>query len=432
MLLIILLITLEEMEVFEMFKKLILLSLSFMTASCGYFDVKPRESEDGPVIARAFFSDNACVGTKGTSESLLGAAAATWVITKASELVVGYVTDAVAQAAKADKDTVTITGQNPDYLFKVQDEKARMRGCLYVVVAPRVTHGQFCSSDKNVRGNWYNSASCKMAAAELVSKWSEWSLGTPTFFAEISFRQPEGGPVVTVIPEVRRIYYPQPISTMNEDKVKGFSILVTASKPTKSTKASGDTVLEVFLGGDGVTPKTVRSNQALQTSGLWVVVPAVEGGMGKDYAGPVNLTVTVAETPNPTAWLQAVAGFVAANKQKAIDMSVAKLDPAAVAKADAEEEASASKFRSNAANLCTTLSTEMAKLGQANNELMKGKHATSEERLRAGYALDSACETTRNAGDAAKVAWGLAERAGEVCNRPKAPTLEIAGLCPSW
>ncbi|MGR3886117.1 hypothetical protein [Pseudomonas sp. 1152_12] len=412
-----------------MIKNVVVIVLGVFVAGCSYFDVKPRETEEGPIIARAFFSDQACTGTQGVSESLLGAAAVTWGVTKASELVVGYVTDAVAQAAKADKETVTITGQNPDYLFKVQDEKIKMRGCLYVVVAPRVAEGQFCLPVKGKKGNWYNPVSCKTVSSELVSKWRDWSLGTPTFFAEISFRQPEGGPVVAVIPEVRKIYYPQPISTMKEDKVKGFSILVTASKPTKSTRVSGDTVLEVFLGGDGVTPRTVRAKQSLQTSGLWVVVPSVEGGAGKDFAGPVNLTVTVAETPHPTAWLQSVASFVAANKQKAVDMAVAKLDPKAVAKAEADELANASKYRSNAADLCTALSTEMEKLQQAQIHFKTGQFTSAEVRLRAGYAMDSACETTRNAGNAAASAWSLAERGGQICNRSQDPKVEMAGMC---
>ncbi len=412
-----------------MIKHIMVIVLGGLLASCGYFDVKPRESEDGPVIARAFFSNQDCVGAKGVSESLLGAAAVTWGITKASEMVVGYVTDAVAQAAKADKETVTVTGQNTDYLFSVQGETVKMRGCLYVVVAPRVANGKFCSPAEGAKGNWYNSASCTKASSELVSKWQEWSLGTPTFYAEISFRQPEGGPVVAVIPEVRKIYYPQPISTMKEDKVKGLSILVTASKPTKSTRASGDTVLEVFLGGDGVTPRTVRTKQSLQTSGLWVVVPTVEGGAGKSFAGPVNLTVTVAETPHPTAWLQSVASYVAANKQKAIDLAVAKLDPAAVAKAETEELANASKYRSNAADVCTALSTQMEKLQQAQVHFKTDQHASAEARLRAGYTVASECESTSNAANAAASAWSLAERGGPVCDRSKAPTEEIAGLC---
>lgn len=321
-----------------MLRLLIVCVLGGITAGCGYFDVKPRESEDGPIIARAFFSNESCSGAAGTSEFAGAPALVTAGVTKAAELAVGYIADAVAKAAEADKKTFTIVGQNADYLFSVQGGTVKMRSCLYVAVAPRVANAKFCPPSKNdVRGNWYNSSSCQSAPQELVKKWEDWSLGTPTFYAEISFRKPKGGPDTALIPEVHKIYYPKPVSTMGEDKVKGFSILVSAAKPTKSNVTSGDTVLEVFIGGEGVTPKTVREDLSFRTSGLWVAVPAQDGKLGESFAGPVNLTVTVAETPNPTAWLQAVNSFIAANKQKAVDKIVSSADPATKTK-DGEKD----------------------------------------------------------------------------------------------
>lgn len=406
-----------------MLKKIACAVMSCSVSSCGYFDVKPRDSDEGPVIARAFFSNQECVGSKGKGESLFAASAISWAVTKTAEYAVGYVTDAIAAAAKADKETVTITGQNPDYLFKVENEKPKMRGCLYVVVAPRVNQGELCSPSG--KGDWYNEDSCATdAVPELVEKWHDWSLGTPTFFAQISFRTPTGGPATTAIPEVYKIYYPKPVSTMKEDKVKGFSILVTASKPTKSTRLSGDTVLEVFIGGDGVTPKTVRTEQSLQTSGLWVATPPIDGTTGNLYAGPVNLTVTVAETPHPTQWLQSVNDFVASHKQDAIDKIVAASDPAAIAKAEADDAVNASKARISAQASCLTYSNEIEKLTEASNKLAIKQ--TSEEHLRAGYALAQQCEVARNAGEMAAANWKLAGIKGTTCNRDGDP---VPALC---
>lgn len=416
-----------------MLKTIWIVFLSCLAAGCGYFDVKPRDSEQGTVIARAFFSNSACSASGGVSESALGVKALTFGVDKVSQWVVGYLTDAVAQAAKADRETVTIIGQNPDYLFGVQGETVRMRGCLYVVVAPRVKKGEFCPQTAGKsQGNWYNPVNCKSGVAiEMVDKWKEWSLGTPTFFAQISFKVPKGGPASTVIPQVYKIYYPKPVTTMNEDKVKGFSILVSASKPGMSTQSTGDKVMEVFIGGDGVTPKTVSTDNSLQTSGLWVNLPAQEGEKGESYAGPVNLTVTVAETPHPTVWLQTIADFVATQKQPATDWLRAQVDPVAKAAAANAEEVAAATLRKSAHESCSAFSTQVEKLSESAEELSRNAYANYEERQRALSAFAIGCDDANLAGSAATQAWEKAGLKGAVCLRDQAPKHQIKALCAS-
>lgn len=394
---------------------------------CASLGMNENAAKQGPVIARAFFSDEACRSdpSRGEAESALGAAALSWLIGKAAEGAVNFVAGAIADAAKADRETFTVTGQSADYLFKVQGDKATARGCLYVVVAPRVKGGKWCELGQ--KGHWYNAERC-IATKEVAARWREWSLGTPTFFAEIGMTRPEGGPPGAVIPRAFKVYYPEPISTMDTDKVQGFTITVTATKPTKSTKTTGDVVLEVFLGGDGVTPKTVASDAALHTSGLWVVVPGVEGGVGSSFAGPVNLTVTVAETPHPTKWLQAVAKYVDENKQKAIDKIVAKTDSSKREAAEEAEAVDALKMQGTAATACVAFSTQMEKLSKASKAA--GTGSTEEEKLRSGYALDEACSATKLLKRTTQAAWEASGKSsGILCDRAKDPDVEIGVLC---
>lgn len=415
-----------------MLKFAIVAAIAFSVSACAPLKANRATHENKPIIARAIFSDRVCPNDpdRGRSESVLSAAAASLLIGKAAEASVNYLNEAIIEAAKQDSQTFTITGQNPDYLFTAQDGKTRMRGCLFVIVAPRVTSGQWCEKDQV--GNWYNRITCREPAPELKDKWEEWSLGTPVFFAEIGMVSPPGGPTNTVIPRAYKVYYPEPISTMAVDKVKGFTISVTASKPTKSTKSSGDVVLEVFLGGDGVTPRTVTNDAtALQTSGLWVNVPSAEGTIGSKYAGPVNLSVTVAETPHPTKWLQALATYSGENKQKAIDAIVAKVDPAAREQEEEAEIIDSLTLDGAASTACVNFSQQMAALASAQQDVKSGKGSTYEEKLQYGYALDAACTTTKLLKRTTLASWEASSKSqsGHLCGRAQDADVEITTLC---
>lgn len=61
--------------------------------ACTPLQANRKAEEKGPVIARAVFSDKACPNDpeSGRSESVLGAAAASWLVGKAAESAVNFV-----------------------------------------------------------------------------------------------------------------------------------------------------------------------------------------------------------------------------------------------------------------------------------------------------------------------------------------------------
>ncbi len=404
-----------------------IVSISLFGCSSMHVSSPSADAKDakGPLVARAFFGNDACLSAPSSSakESAFAAAAASWFVGKAAEAVVDYVADAVAEAAKQDSETFTITGQSADYLFYMK-ETMRMRGCLYVAVAPVLPRAtKWCEDGKT--GNWYSSGTCE-TRAELIENWKQYRLGEPVFFAEIGMEFPDSGPTTAAIPKAYKVHYPNSISSIPVDKVKGLTITVSAAKPTKSSKTSGDIVLEIFMGGDGVTPKTVSANADLKTSGLWVVIPPSDGKEGKEFAGPVNLSVTVAETQNPTKWLQSIAKYVSANRQKAIDSIVKNLDPAKKEEAAKVEATAAIKAEGVVAAACTALSVQFSALELAKKNVSSGSN--NEEKLRSGYALDAACANAKTILANTKLAAPPA--AGKtLCGRADKPEETLTNLC---
>jgi len=404
--------------------------------ACGCTSVQPNnvvdDKSEGPLIARALFTKQECESdpNKGKAESTVAVAATTWIIEKAADKAVNFFADAVRSAAEQDKNTFTISGQSADFIFNVQGEEITMNKCLYVIVAPRIQNSTWC--EPNAEGNWHKSTTC-MGPQELKDAWLKWDLGKPVFFAEIVMDSSRGGPVGVVIPNAYRIYYPAPISKIPIEKVKGLSISVTATKPTKSSKETGDIILEVFLGGDGVTPKAELNKSKLQTSGLWVVLPGMEGIIGKKFAGPVNLSVTLAETQNPTKWLQTVAKFVDENKQKAIEEIVKNTDPVKKAAAAQAEIVSKLSLEEAAATQCSSFSEQMDKLASAKKDVADNKGETEEEKLRFKYALDAACATTNLSARTTLAAWIAAgnevSTSKAFCKRKEGHDDEIKKIC---
>lgn len=350
----------------------------------------------------------------GQSESALAAAAISWLVSKGAEMAVNHVANAVSEAAKEDRETFTVTGQNTDYLYSVSGTKSKLRQCLYVVVAPNNGDWSWCPLKET--GNWFNPNKCQPQVKEIVDRWKQWRLGSPLVYAEIGFQVPEEGPDNVLKPILHRLYYPKPISNIPSEKVKGLTLTVSATRPTKSNRVSGDVVMEVFIGGDGLTPNKVVDMNNPWADGLWMAVPSSEGKLGSEFAVPVNLAVTFAETPNPTPWLQAVAKFVEANKQKAVDAIVERVDPA---KREASQEAEATndlQLDVAAASACTKLSTAID-LVQAKHADLQAGTGSPEEKLRQKYALESACASARLESMAADNAWKAAGVPGNVCHR---------------
>lgn len=404
-------------------------------SGCAQMEVRDLGTEEGPLVARAMFSDEACSSDpkRATAESVFGPATTSWLIGKAAEGMVGYMTDALAEAARQDRDTVTISGQSPDYMYRIQGGKAKVRRCLYVVVAPRVGKGEWCLPNRE--SHWYNKSSCSPSdvPAEVREKWKEWSLGTPRLYAEIAMSIPEGGPSGIAIPKAYKVHYPKPVTGIDVEKLRGLTIAVSASKPTKSSKGSGETMFEVFLGGDGVTPTTVAGDSTVKTSGLWVKLPEPDGLLGDKYAGPVNLTVSVAESPHPTKWLQTIAKYVQENKQKAIDTIVRNVDPAARADTAQREVIDDLKIQLAAAKQCSEFSVQMGKLMLARNALNNRTSQDPEAALQSGYLLDATCAETKLAQRVTATAWsaagGKVESRVHLCDRSKDPDEEILELC---
>lgn len=408
----------------------VILSFSLATLSaCTHTQTKrPEPASDEVVIARAFMSNQACPSDpdRGQSESALAAAAISWLVSKGAELAVNHVANAVSEAAREDRETFTVTGQNTDYLYSVADAKPKLRQCLYVVVAPNNGDWKWCSLKEP--GNWFSSTRCQPQVKEIVDRWKQWRLGAPLVYAEIGFQVPEEGPDNVLRPILHRLYYPKPISNIPSEKVKGLTLMVSATKPTKSNRVSGDVVMEVFIGGDGLTPNKIVDTNNPWADGLWMAVPSSEGKLGSEFAVPVNLTVTFAETPNPTPWLQAVAKFVEANKQKAVDAIVERVDPAKREASQIAEETNDLQLDVTAAGACTKLSTALDTVQEKHTEY----HAPTgrpEEKLRQRYALDSACASARLEFMTATNAWNAAGLSGDFCRRSSPVDSTLLPLC---
>jgi hypothetical protein len=341
-------------------------------------------------------------------------------------MAVNHVASAVSEAAKEDRETYTVTGQNTDYLYSVAESKPKLRQCLYAVVAPNNGTGEWCP--EGATGNWFSSTSCQPGRLELIDRWKQWRLGTPKIYAEIGFEVPPEGPDNVLKPVLRRLYYPQPISDISSEKVKGITLMVSATKPTKSNRTSGDVVMEVFIGGDGLTPTKKVDTDSPWADGLFMSIPNSEGKLGAQFAVPVNLTVTFAETPNPTAWLQSVAKFVDANKQKAVDAIVQRADPAKREASELAEVTSDLQLEVASSAACTKLSSAVEAVQSKYAESQQST-GTEEEKLKRRYALDSACSTARLEWLSAKNGWEAAGASGEVCRRTSTIDATLSPLC---
>lgn len=413
-----------------MIRTIIVAALCLFLTACSHVQRRPEAAEKNVVVARAFLSNESCPSApdQGQSESAVAAAVVSWAIAKGAELVVNYVANAVGEAAKEDRETYTITGQNTDYLFSVSDSKPTLRKCLYAVVAPSGLNGDWCEAGK--AGNWYNTESCSVSVKELTDRWKEWGLGEPLIYAEIGLQTPSAGPETVLKPVIYRLHYPKPISSIAASKVKGLTLVVSAAKPSKSNRTSGDIALEIFIGGDGLTPNSRISANSPWLNGLWAAIPPADGKLGSEFAVPVNMTVTFAETPHPTPWLQAVAKFVDANKQKAVDALVERVDPSKREAKEETEAVSSLNLLGAAAESCIKLSMKIEDLETKQKAARSG--GTGEEGLKLKYGLDAACAVAQLQLRSSQSAWAATSLdQSNLCHRGKSEAVraKISSLC---
>lgn len=399
---------------------------AFLLVACVHGQApRPQAHLNEVLLTRAFLSNQPCPSDPGGEQEDALSAALSWVISKGAETVVNYVANAVGDAAREDRETYTLTGQSTDYLYQIAADEPTLRQCLYVVVAPTGQSGEFCPE---AGGNWFNARACNVQVDEISRRWREWRLGEPKLYAEIGLVVPRDGPNTALKPTIYRLYYPEPISGIPVSKVKGLTLMVSAAKPVRANRTSGDIVLEIFIGGDGLTPSAVIGPSTPWRDGLWTTVPSIEGVLGSAFAVPVNLTVTVAETPNPTPWLQAIAKYVEANKQKAVSAIVDRLDPGIREDKAENEVVSNLTLQASAAESCVQLSARMAEV-QAKAVDYGSFSGDEEGKLARRYALDSACVAARLQIRSSRGAWNLAGHSAALCHRTNGPDDIINGVC---
>lgn len=331
-------------------------------SGCALWGEKP--SEDAPVTLRAGFAFSCphAIQTDAQVESL-GAIIGADLITKGVSSIVSFANDQLQKAAKEDAEAFTLVSSSPEYLLGIDDQtKKQGVQCLIVAAGTTKPGGNICKTlpkeNPLFAGVWDNWCSENSASAPL---WAKWGFEDINFVAQIEFSKVEGGSPSYRIPQVKQIYYPKSISGRPADKIKGLALEISAAD---ATDAKNPQIFNVRLDGKGIVPG-LKSQEAIPLSDKWVVVvPQPKEQLVKDQAlsRPINLKVTVSETPRPN-WLLQKAAKLAADKEDEVAESLSK---AAIQQWVPEERAKAARDDATAdrtaklklAALCDTMYTK--------------------------------------------------------------------------
>ncbi|WP_107941258.1 hypothetical protein [Stenotrophobium rhamnosiphilum] len=324
---------------------LLITASAFSVMGCSLFQTNARPNDDlrgaGAPVTRAYFFKECPPGAEESAAPVIKGFDTASLIVSAIGFVVDKTADAVVAAAKDDKEALTFTGSAPEMMYA----DAKLRGCLAIVIAPRAQDGEWCKTDANKQyAHGWNKDLCTNTPDKFTKDlWQRQSLGAPALFAKIQFGGASFGstPAGYAIPQLVALYYPKPLANRDASKIESLTLTVKALAPLKKNSATGDSVFEVVIAGEGLSPKPGFRNTSdgLGDQGLWIVVPKVESKTPvPKFDGPVNLTVTVTETPHASEWLQKVAAYADKHRDDAKTALDKQFNPATIAVAQSSDE----------------------------------------------------------------------------------------------
>jgi len=355
----------------KQFKGIMFAALGAIAVS-GCHTLVEKPSEDAPATLRAGFAFSCPHGIQSDAQvESLGALLGAELIAKGVTTLVSFANDQLQKAAKEDAEAFTLTSSSPEYLLGINSNtKKQGVQCLMVAAGPTKPGANICTTlkkeDKLFGGVWDNWCGENSASAPL---WAKWGFEDVHFVAQIELSMVEGGAPSYRVPQVKQIYYPKSISGRPKDKIKGLVLEISAAD---ATDPKNPQIFTVRLDGKGIVPG-LDSQKAIPLSDKWIVIsPQPKEQLVKDQAlsRPVNLKVTVSETPRPN-WILQKAAKLAADKE---DEVAEKLSKAAVQQWVPEERTKATRDEASAdraaklklAGLCDSMFTrgqalEMAK-----------------------------------------------------------------------
>lgn len=308
-----------------------LLSLVLCACATGVPATRRNRTQPAPVLHTWLLPD--CPSERG--RAAVGAFA-TGLAVSAVDSVIDWLSDALVQAAKEDREGRATRALSAAYLWWSAPARAErgLMSCAVVTVS-RSSPARWCEDgsgpfaiDAPAVCRYFAEPQPAVARAASLApaNWSGNSL--PALYAEIRLEPATDGR--GVLPRLVALYYPQGIhgGRFAGDVPRTLQLSVAATTP-EGAAALGSLVLHV----DGAVPaRGVQTGTLMPTAGanVWAAVLSIPPRYAAPEFGgpiiPVNVTAEVRETGNPDPFLQALSTAFARHRTTIAEGAALNID----------------------------------------------------------------------------------------------------------